>query len=85
MIDRFKRLEAAETAIRGLYLEADREHATLGVSPHPVLYRSIARALVDMERFEEARLWFRLALKDDPADLDSKRRLERLESPAKRN
>lgn len=83
VIARFKRLEAAEIAIRALYDEADRASGSLGVAPHARLYRSIAKALIDLNRFAEARLWLRLAVRDDPGDSVAAEALRRLESQPK--
>jgi tetratricopeptide (TPR) repeat protein len=52
---------------RGLYYEA-LEVKTLGLKPHPELYQRLADLREKMGRFDEARAWHRLVLRDQPDD-----------------
>ena len=52
---------------RGLYYEA-LEVKTLGFKPHPELYQRLADLREKMGRYDEARAWHRLVLRDQPDD-----------------
>ena len=52
---------------RDLYERADADKS-LGVAPHPDLYREIADLREAVGRVDEALAWHRLVLKDDPGD-----------------
>ena len=62
---------------RGLYYEV-LEVKTLGVEPHPELYQHLADLREKMGRFDEARAWHRLVLRDQPDNALSLAALERL-------
>jgi tetratricopeptide (TPR) repeat protein len=62
---------------RGLYYEAI-EVKTLGLKPHPELYQRLADLREKMGRFDEARAWHRLVLRDRPDDVLSLAALGRL-------
>jgi tetratricopeptide (TPR) repeat protein len=62
---------------RGLYYEAI-EVKTLGLKPHPELYQRLADLREKMGRFDEARAWHRLVLRDQPDDALSLAALGRL-------
>jgi tetratricopeptide (TPR) repeat protein len=51
---------------------------TLGVAPHPELYQRLAHLREQMGRFDEARAWHRLVLRDSPSNTVSLAALERL-------
>jgi tetratricopeptide (TPR) repeat protein len=52
---------------------------TLGLEPRPELYHRLARLREQMGRFDEARAWHRLVLRDIPDDAQSRAALARLE------
>jgi tetratricopeptide (TPR) repeat protein len=54
---------------------------TLGLEPRPELYHGLAGLREQMGRFDEARAWHRLVLRDVPNDAKSLAALARLESP----
>ncbi len=62
---------------RGAYYET-MAIETLGIAPHPELYQRLARLREDMGRFDEARAWHRLVLRDSPGNVVSLAALERL-------
>ena len=62
---------------RGLYYEVV-EVKTLGLKPHPELYQRLADLREKMGRFDEARAWHRLVLRDLPGNALSLAALERL-------
>jgi hypothetical protein len=62
---------------RGLYYEV-LEIKTLGIEPHPELYQHLADIREKMGRFDEARAWHRLVLRDQPSNALSLSALERL-------
>ena len=62
---------------RGLYYEV-LEVKTLGLKPHPELYQRLADLREKMGRFDEARAWHRLVLRDQPDDALSLAALGRL-------
>jgi tetratricopeptide (TPR) repeat protein len=51
---------------------------TLGLKPHPELYHRLAALREQMGRFDEARAWHRLVLRDVPDDALSRAALARL-------
>ena len=51
---------------------------TLGLEPRPELYHRLAELREQMGRFDEARAWHRLVLRDDPRDAISLAALARL-------
>jgi hypothetical protein len=75
-----QRLTAQQEAfkqMRPLYTEA-LAVKTLGLAPHPELYHRLADLREKLGRFDEARAWHRLVLRDAPADALSLAALERL-------
>jgi tetratricopeptide (TPR) repeat protein len=75
-----ERLTAYQTAfkqIRGVYEEA-RSTPTLGLQPHKELYHRLALLREQLGRFDEARAWHHLVLRDTPDDPVSLAGLERL-------
>jgi len=62
---------------RGVYFEV-LEVKTLGLQPHPELYQRLADLREKMGRFDEARAWHRLVLRDSPGNALSLAALERL-------
>jgi hypothetical protein len=62
---------------RGVYDEAIMM-PTLGLQPHPELYRRLADLRERMGRTDEARAWHRRVLRDNPCDPVSLAALERL-------
>jgi len=67
--------DASDT--RGVYYEV-LEVKTLGLKPHPQLYQRLADLREKMGRFDEARAWHRLVLRDSPGNALSLAALERL-------
>jgi tetratricopeptide (TPR) repeat protein len=61
----------------GVYYEV-LEIKTLGLKPHPELYQHLASLREKMGRFDEARAWHRLVLRDSPGDALSLAALARL-------
>ena len=68
--------EAREQALP-LYQEADADK-TLGVAPHPELYRRLADLRERMGRLDEALAWHGLVLRDQPDDPASRAAVARL-------
>jgi hypothetical protein len=64
--------------MRPLYIEA-RAIKTLGLEPRRDLYHRLARLREQMGRFDEARAWNRLVLRDLPDDALSLGALARLQ------
>jgi tetratricopeptide (TPR) repeat protein len=64
--------------MRPVYVEA-RAIRTLGLEPHPQLYHRLAELREQMGRFDEARAWHRLVLRDVPDDALSLAAQARLE------
>ncbi len=62
---------------RGVYYEVV-EVKTLGLKPHPELYQRLADLREKMGRFDEARAWHRLVLRDFPGNALSLTALKRL-------
>jgi tetratricopeptide (TPR) repeat protein len=62
---------------RGAYYET-LAIDTLGITPHPELYQRLAQLREQMGRFDEARAWHRLVLRDSPGNAVSLAALERL-------
>jgi tetratricopeptide (TPR) repeat protein len=62
---------------RGLYYEV-LEVKTLGLKPHPEIYQRLAELREKMGRFDEARAWHRLVLRDQPDNVLSLAALGRL-------
>jgi tetratricopeptide (TPR) repeat protein len=82
----FERFEPGETPdfpaddfnkARGAYYET-LSIKTLGAKPHPELYHRLADLREKMGRFDEARAWHRLVVRDSPNDPVSLAALERL-------
>jgi tetratricopeptide (TPR) repeat protein len=67
--------DAADT--RGVYYEV-LEVKTLGLRPHPQLYQRLADLREMMGRYDEARAWHRLVLRDSPDNAISLAALKRL-------
>ena len=65
------------TRQRGAYYET-LAIKTLGLKPHPELYQRLADLREKMGRFDEARAWHRLVLRDSPDNALSLAALERL-------
>jgi tetratricopeptide (TPR) repeat protein len=65
------------TQQRGAYYET-LSIKTLGVKPHPEVYQRLAELREKMGRFDEARAWHRVVLRDSPDDPVSMAALERL-------
>jgi tetratricopeptide (TPR) repeat protein len=63
--------------MRPVYVEAFAIK-TLGLEPRPALYHRLARLREEMGRFDEARAWHRLVLRDAPDDAHSLAALARL-------
>jgi tetratricopeptide (TPR) repeat protein len=75
-----ERLTTYQTAfkqIRGVYEEA-RSTRALGLQPHNTLYQHLAELREQLGRFDEAREWHRLVLRNTPDDAVSLAALERL-------
>jgi tetratricopeptide (TPR) repeat protein len=66
-----------ESERQGVYYEV-LEIKTLGLEPHPELYQRLAGLREQMGRFDEARAWHRLVLRDSPGNALSLAALERL-------
>jgi tetratricopeptide (TPR) repeat protein len=88
---RYQAYQAAASELRPLYVEANAIK-TLGIEPHPALYRRLADLRERMGLSDEARAWYRLVLLEEPEDSSSKARLEHLAKcdvggtkPAERN
>jgi hypothetical protein len=64
-------------AQRGAYYET-LAIKDLGLKPYPALYQRLAALREQMGRFDEARAWHRLVLRDLPGDAVSLAALERL-------
>ncbi len=62
---------------RGVYYEV-LQIKTLGLEPHPELYQRLASLRERMGRYDEARAWHRLVLRDSPGNALSLAALERL-------
>src|SRR5262249_36844577 len=62
---------------RGLYYEV-LGIKTLGLRPHPEIYQRLADLREKMGRFDEARAWHRLVLRDQPDNALSLAELGRL-------
>jgi len=62
---------------RGVYYEV-LEVKTLGLQPHPQIYQRLADLREKMGRFDEARAWHRLVLRDFPDNSHSLAALRRL-------
>ncbi len=77
---RLARIEEARKSLRELYDQADTLPA-LGVKPYPDFYQEIAETLETLGRIEEARVWHRLVLSDQPNDPISRDALARLDAP----
>jgi len=77
---RYQAYQAASSELRPLYEEANAIK-TLGVEPHPALYRRLADVRERMGLHEEARAWYRLALREQPDDSISRAGLLRLANP----
>jgi tetratricopeptide (TPR) repeat protein len=77
---RYQAYQAAASEVRPLYVEANAIK-TLGIEPHPALYRRLADVRERMGLFDEARAWYRLALLEQPDDSVSRAALERVASP----
>ena len=77
---RYRSYQAALNEVRPLYEEANAIK-TLGVEPHPALYRRIADLRERMGQRDEARAWYRLALGEQPDDPISRAALERIDRP----
>jgi tetratricopeptide (TPR) repeat protein len=77
---RARALIAARERILGLYEEASAV-PRLGTAPHTELYHRLAELREHMGRFDEARAWQRLVLRDRPDDPVSLAALERLADP----
>jgi tetratricopeptide (TPR) repeat protein len=84
----FERFEPGETSDfrsddftheRGAYYET-LSIKTLGVKPHPDLYQRFADLREKMGRFDEARAWHRLVIRDSPGNALSLAALERLKT-----
>jgi tetratricopeptide (TPR) repeat protein len=67
--------DASDT--RGVYYEI-LEVKTLGLLPHPELYQRVADLREKMGRYDEARAWHRLVLRDSPDNALSLAALKRL-------
>jgi tetratricopeptide (TPR) repeat protein len=65
------------TQQRGAYYET-LAIKTLGAKPHPELYQKLADLREQMGRFDEARAWHRLVVRDSPNNALSLAALERL-------
>jgi tetratricopeptide (TPR) repeat protein len=79
-----RRIDEVLTAYRNAYKQLRsvyREAAaikTLGLEPRPELYQRLAGLREQMGRFDEARAWHRLVLRDVPDDAHSRAALARL-------
>src|SRR5205085_871105 len=69
--------QTAFKQLRPAYSEA-LSIRTLGLEPHPGLYHRLADLREKLGRFDEARAWHRLVLRDSPDDAPSLAGLERL-------
>jgi tetratricopeptide (TPR) repeat protein len=65
------------TQMRGAYYET-LSIKTLGLKPHPEIYQHLAELREKMGRFDEARAWHWMVLRDSPGDPVSVAALERL-------
>jgi tetratricopeptide (TPR) repeat protein len=79
---RVARIEDARVQLRTLYDKADGTKS-LGDVPDYPLYQGLADALEALNRFEEARAWHDLVLRDRPGDPISKPAAERLATEAR--
>ncbi len=70
--------QSAFLRMRPVYAEAFAIK-TLGLEPHPELYHRLAELREQMGRFDEARAWHRLVLRDVPDDAVSLAALARLQ------
>jgi tetratricopeptide (TPR) repeat protein len=70
---------AAQDQVLELYKEADADK-TLGVAPHPELYRCLADLRERMGRLDEAKAWYGLVLRDQPDDPTSRVAVGRLQA-----
>jgi hypothetical protein len=70
-------IEAARVQMRSLYDTADR-NKSLGDVPDYELYQALAENMESLGRYQEARAWHRLVLRDRPEDPISKPAAERL-------
>jgi tetratricopeptide (TPR) repeat protein len=77
---RYQSYQAAASEVRPLYVEANAIK-TLGVEPDPALYRRLADLRERMGLVDEARAWYRVALREQPDDSVSRAALERLARP----
>lgn len=77
---RYQAYQAAFSEIRPLYVEANAIK-TLGVEPHPDIYRRLANLRERMGLPDEARAWYRMALLEQPDDSVSRAAIERLGRP----
>jgi tetratricopeptide (TPR) repeat protein len=82
----FERFEPKEAAafrgddfsqLRGAYYET-RSIKSLGLAPHPELYQRLGDLREKMGRFDEARAWHQLVLRDSPDNVLSLAALQRL-------
>ncbi len=73
-------LTVYQNAFRQMQTVYDEAFAiqTLGLKPHPELYHRLAGLREQMGRFDEARAWHRLVLRDVPDDALSLAALARL-------
>jgi tetratricopeptide (TPR) repeat protein len=85
--DEFRRVDrllveyrSAFQQLRPVYVEA-RAIRTLGLEPRPELYHRLAGLRERMGRFDEARAWHSLVLRDAPNDAQSLTALARLQKP----
>jgi tetratricopeptide (TPR) repeat protein len=76
----YQTYQAALSEVRPLYEEANAIK-TLGVEPHPQLYRRLADLRERMSLRDEARAWYQLALNEQPNDPVSRAAIERLATP----
>jgi tetratricopeptide (TPR) repeat protein len=70
-------IEAARVQMRSLYDKADR-NKSLGDVPDYELYQALAEDMENLGRYQEARAWHRLVLRDRPEDPISKPAAARL-------
>jgi tetratricopeptide (TPR) repeat protein len=76
----YQSYQAALNEVRPLYEEANAIK-TLGVEPHPDLYRRLGDLRERMSLRDEATAWYRLALAEQPDDPISRAAIERLANP----
>lgn len=76
--ERLKRFQTASKQMRSVIEEAQAT-PTLGVTPQPELYLRLAALSEDMGRYDTARAWHQLVLRDDPRNPVSLAALERLQ------